>query len=123
MKMFFILMFTLSATVSCTSIRKLKMRLSDNPYQADLESPTRGKLAFSNNCTRCHGVDARGLNYSPGSKSVNPPDLIAYSKDRASQTIALHIAYGKNSDMPAFVSLLSKKEIWDISNYLKQISK
>ena len=108
---------------SCTTFKKIKMRLSSNPFKDDIYSPMRGKKIYLNHCSKCHGRDAKGPEEFDEVLSKRPANLVNYGKQYATQTVALHVAYGKGSDMPAFNDILSKNAIWDVSNYIKSLSK
>jgi mono/diheme cytochrome c family protein len=93
-----------------------------NPEPGDLTSATRGGMAFSQNCARCHGSGAKG----DGPEGVNlpsrPRDLTApRMHDLADGEIFQTISAGRGY-MPSWKSRLSELQIWDLVNYIRTLS-
>lgn len=48
----------------------------ENPVTADQDSVSRGQEMFLNNCTSCHGGDARGMSADAAGLSKASPNLV-----------------------------------------------
>ena len=77
-----------------------------------------GRMLFIENCSACHGRDARG-NHALGAPDLTDPDWL-YGGD--GKTILASITEGRNGVMPAFGSSKSGQEIRDIAHYVLSLS-
>jgi mono/diheme cytochrome c family protein len=101
----------------CTMSKKLALLSETNPFENDPLSVQRGEALYKNNCASCHGP--RGLGDGPeiGKLPITPASLIG----KSSNTAAVSITFGKGEFMPSFKDILSKDEIWDVSNYVASL--
>lgn len=100
-----------------------------NPLMGDTEALVRGREAYQALCSQCHGVDGRGdgseaVGFNPG-----PGDLTRNEIDSLSDGYLFwRVAEGGaidpfNSLMPAWGSLLSDTEIWELISYMRDLSR
>ncbi|MDZ7737081.1 MAG: cytochrome-c oxidase, cbb3-type subunit III [Gammaproteobacteria bacterium] len=84
---------------------------------ADSEDATKiGERLFSNYCATCHGADARGV---PGFPNLRDSEwLYGESAEKIHETIA----EGRQGMMPAWKETLSEKQIFDVAEYVRQLS-
>ena len=91
-----------------------------NPIPFEAESVSRGEAHYGKYCLGCHGAAAKGDGPMADKLPHRPADLIHAIADDPEGKLAWIIAngYGK---MPAWKSVLSEKDIWDVLNYLKML--
>jgi mono/diheme cytochrome c family protein len=95
----------------------------ENPYKDDSASVQRGAILFDFHCAGCHGAGAQGNGPEEPDLEVKPPNLRKFAATRSDSAIASKMMSGSFSGMPAHKSQLIDKEMWDIVNFLKAISK
>ena len=88
----------------------------------DETSIERGKKLFNNYCTQCHGETGEGNGALAKSKGLIPANLKNISKDTNNTYLVVQINKGKG-DMPQWEDFLSPKDAWDLSNYIRTLSK
>ncbi len=90
---------------------------------------TRGKPLYDTHCTVCHGADGRGVTAFAKTLSHPPADLAhhfhsrpgdgdAYLYWRVSEGGTVEPFKSAKSAMPAFKTLLSENQIWDVLAYV-----
>lgn len=99
-----------------------------NPLIGDAEALARGREAYQALCSQCHGTDGRGDGPDAVGYSPEPGDLTRNEMaSRSDGYLFWRIAEGGsfppfNSLMPAWGSLLSDTEIWELVSYLRDLS-
>ena len=83
-----------------------------------------GRQLYTDNCSRCHGIDGTGG--GDGGKALSPsPALLAYMINRpvsVDEYLLWSISDGGQqfeTEMPAFRSKLSRDEIWRIIAFMR----
>ena len=92
-----------------------------SPVQAMAADLTRGGQLFNLNCAACH---AGGANVLKSERSLSQDDLQAYLPNYLKgheSAIVAQVTYGRNA-MPAFLDILSEKEIEDVAAYVEDQS-
>jgi cytochrome c553 len=92
-----------------------------NPIKRNNNSITRGTVLYSKHCATCHGTEATGN--GPAGKALNPKpaDLKKMSGNHPDGDFAWKILNGRGA-MPAWESILSENQIWDLVNYIQSLS-
>ncbi|HLF71801.1 MAG TPA: CopD family protein [Dehalococcoidia bacterium] len=90
-----------------------------NPVPSSPESIQRGMMLFSNNCTQCHGESGTGDGPLAKTLTLPPANLYDHIPYHSDQFFFGVMTNGFTGIMPAFGSLLSEDERWDILNYLR----
>ena len=99
------------------SPRKAKIA---NPIAADQVSVDQGKQLYQRECENCHGKTGLGDGPEAADLDKKVPDFT--NADMWAQTdgaIRWKIRAGRRP-MPSFKKMLSKDEIWHVTNYLRQ---
>ncbi|NIP23546.1 MAG: cytochrome c [Phycisphaerae bacterium] len=95
----------------------------------DIESIQRGEAIYNAQCLACHGADGQGTGPVASSLDHMPADLNnnfhdepgmgdAYLFWRVSEGGAVEPFKSQNSAMPAFKSVLTESERWDVLAYI-----
>lgn len=108
---------------SCSHIKMGMFILKDNPGEGDTASIPRGKLAYEQNCARCHGASGDGTGEEGQYLEVKPTNFRSPVYTKSPARMGAHIAYGKGKFMPAFTDTLPEETIWDVSNFLWSLPK
>ena len=84
----------------------------------------RGRAVFTANCQKCHGPEAKGdgPDSDPRAPAADLTDEFRYELNPEG-ILYYKVAGGHPPEMPAFSSLLSKDQIWQVVEYLKSIRK
>lgn len=93
-----------------------------NPLADDTKATAKGKKIYVKICSTCHGNLGKGD--GPAGKELNPrPADHSGSKVQAQPDGILYykITKGRNA-MPAYATLLSKTERWQVINYIRTLS-
>lgn len=98
----------------------LKAAIAANPFPHSSESIVRGGLLWKQDCEACHGVAGRGDGAITASLRKHPKDLtkIATPPIFPDGVLAYRIANG-GEVMPAWKSVLSGDDIWDLVNFIR----
>jgi len=98
----------------------LKAAVAANPFPGSAPSVSRGGLLWKQDCEACHGVDGRGDGPVSASLRKRPKDLtrIALPPVFPDGIVAYRIANG-GEVMPAWKSVLSTDDIWDLVNFIR----
>jgi len=100
----------------------------ENPLAGDMEALGRGEQAYQALCSQCHGVSGKGDGQEAIGFDPAPGDLTRTAmKGVADGYLYWRIADGGAFDpyqsfMPAWGSLLSDTEIWELVSYLRVLS-
>jgi mono/diheme cytochrome c family protein len=100
----------------------LKAAFASNPIPRSLQSVNRGKLLFQQYCQACHGAEGRGDGPAAASLPQRPEDLtqIAPPPYFPDGVVAYRIENGGDV-MPAWKSILTTEEIWDLLNFIRSL--
>ena len=92
-----------------------------NPTAADDESISRGAAIFSQSCAVCHGDIGKGDGPGAAALSPKPADLHAdHVQGNSDGTIFWIVSHGREGTvMPAWNTLLSEEQRWDVVNFLR----
>ena len=90
-------------------------------YVRDESSIKRGKKLFMMHCQKCHGESGVGDGPLAKALKIKPANLRKLSHDISHSYILVQINKGKGS-MPQWMDFLTKKQSWDLTNYIKEIS-
>ena len=97
-----------------------------NPYASDPGSAERGRAIYQQYCQTCHGINgdgngpaAAGLRIRPATFR-NPQHFSAPGMDGAHFWVVQH--GGRAGGMPSWQGTLTDAQIWDVVNYVKQLS-
>jgi len=101
---------------------RLEARDRANPIAYGPPSIERGRALYALHCERCHGP--RGLGDGPDAAALeggagNLAERGAVLRDGS---IAYKIEHGQNL-MPPFAQELDANQIWDLTNYVKSLSR
>lgn len=105
--------------VDVSTLKKLGADwLNKNPYVGDQEAIRIGKSAFTQNCARCHGIDAISGGIAP--------DLRYLPKGQEGDEIFLQrIRHGSTRDgrvyMPPFEGVFPQEAMWAIRAWLDTV--
>jgi len=100
----------------------LRSAFLHSPIPPTAESIARGRQLFLKDCAVCHGSEGRGDGVA--TLPVRPDDLgkIAPPPVFPDGVVAYRIINGVKM-MPAFKSVLSENEIWDLLNFIRSLKK
>ena len=90
--------------------------LSENPYSGNERAIEIGGVGYSQNCARCHGIDAQSGGLAPDLRDIEP----------GAEGDEWYIDLTKNGyvqngveKMPAFDGILSQEAMWAIRAWLE----
>ncbi|NRA47441.1 MAG: c-type cytochrome [Oligoflexales bacterium] len=89
------------------------------PKLADADSAN-GKKLYTQHCQQCHGVSGKGDGVAAKDMETKPADLSSNSFHHK-RHFFFFISEGTNTGMPAWKSVLSQKEIFDLIAYIKTL--
>ena len=92
----------------------------DNPVRYDVDSVSAGKQLFEQHCQQCHGYYGEGNGIVGAMLDQRPANLLRLAGKQAEGAFAWKIRSGRG-DMPAFGSILSDMEIWQIVNFVASL--
>jgi mono/diheme cytochrome c family protein len=93
-----------------------------NPVASDAKSIAAGKDVYIAQCLECHGDTGKGD--GPSGKELSPKPTNLTDPNVTGQTdgaLFLKIKTGRNH-MPAFETLASENERWDVINYIRAMA-
>jgi mono/diheme cytochrome c family protein len=105
---------------------ELSAQAAGNPIPSSAESIKAGGLVFAKNCRACHGIQGKGDGTAipPG---VKPANLVAgqwkHGGTDADLFKTIKGGVGPAFDMQAWGDRLSDEEIWNVINYIRDLSK
>lgn len=101
--------------VDVSTLKPLGEKLLDeNPYRGDKEAIRVGASAYTQNCARCHGLEAISGGMSPDLRKMD----IDKETDKYYLEAVLH-GRARNGAvyMPPFQGIMSQEAIWAIRSY------
>ncbi len=91
-----------------------------NPIPLTPASVQAGEVVYTQNCVACHGANAQGDGPTGAFLSPHPANLTKASVwAQGEGAIFWKISHG-HSPMPEFADSLSRKQRWNVINYLKK---
>ncbi len=94
--------------------------LDENPYKGDTEAIKTGKYAYSENCARCHGLDAVSGGIAPDLRYLDDGmDGDEWFMER----IRNGAVRNGNVYMPPFEGVLTQEAMWAIRAYVSSLPK
>jgi mono/diheme cytochrome c family protein len=126
-----VLAASLAAGLNVSSIRKQLDRVDSwrapasaasksNPIPVTAASVRAGRSLFSTNCEACHGSNGTGDGPTGAFLSPHPANLTTASFwSQGEGAIFWKITHG-HSPMPSFRDALSRKQRWEVIDYLKK---
>jgi mono/diheme cytochrome c family protein len=101
-----------------SSIEKL-----NNPLTNIAKASQEGQKIFRSYCASCHGADGKANTQAAEGLNPKPANLtLAAVQNQTDGEIYWKITNGKGA-MPSFKSTLSKKQRWEIIDYIRTLSK
>lgn len=91
-----------------------------NPIRYDVDSVSKGGELFFRHCQGCHGYWGEGNGVIGPTLNGRPANLLRLAGNQSVGEFAWKIAEGRN-DMPAFRSILSQTEIWQVVNFVESL--
>jgi copper transport protein len=89
-----------------------------NPIAASAQSIAAGQQLYQQNCSRCHGINGDGKGPDAPSLPVAPADFRVHIPYHTDQLLFQFITNGIGTIMPAWGTVLSDDDRWNILNYL-----
>jgi cytochrome c553 len=106
----------------------MRYRDLENPLAGDAEALARGTEAYQALCSQCHGADGKGdgseaLGFDPAPGDLTRAAMAAQPDGYLYWRIADGGVFEPyNSLMPAWGTLLSETEIWELVSFLRDLS-
>jgi mono/diheme cytochrome c family protein len=94
-----------------------------DPEPVSESSIASGRALYRENCVACHGERGRGN--GPSAVGLDPPpaDLVLHVPQHTDGELFYMISRGvPNSAMPAWQSVLTDRERWEIAHYLRELA-
>jgi mono/diheme cytochrome c family protein len=97
-----------------------------NPLTNVAESADKGQILYQANCSSCHGQAGRGDGVVARSMEPKPENLAENQEDLGDDYLYWRIAEGGlfepfRSAMPAWKSLLTEEQIWQIITFIRTL--
>lgn len=89
----------------------------------DQASILRGQAVYAKHCQQCHGATGKGDGPLGKTKGLRPTNLSAVSKTLPNYYMVVQMNDGRKNGMPSWKDILDNQESWDVTNYIKALSK
>ncbi len=99
-----------------------------NPFASDSGAIQAGAQLYAANCAACHGAEAMGDGPAANSLNPRPQPLATEMKALQDDYLFWRVAEGGafppfSSAMPAWKTILSEEQMWQVIAYLRTLSK
>ncbi len=91
---------------------------SGNPIDSSPQSIAAGQQMYQNNCSRCHGINGDGKGTDAAALAKPPADFRVHVPYHTDQLLFNWITNGIGTIMPAWGTVLTEDDRWNIINYL-----
>ena len=91
-----------------------------NPVPKGQDSIERGEVLYRKYCASCHGKSGQGDGPLAHNLKPKPADLVERAAHHSNGDFAWKITNGRGA-MPAFKDQMSEDEIWDLTNFIKNL--
>ena len=88
----------------------------------DKKSEQRGQKLFVQHCQKCHGPKGFGNGPLAEKMKIKPANLTEIDLGTTNTYLVVQINKGRG-DMPAWQDFLTEKEMFDLTNYIRTLSK
>jgi len=113
------LLGSLAASTSLFAVPAFPTTYTTSPVPYTVDVVARGMGRFAQDCSSCHGADARGDGPAAATLSMKPMNLAEHALHHPEGNLFWWIAHGiPDTPMPAFSPRLSDNEIWEIVQFL-----
>ena len=110
---------SLAASTSLFAVPAFPTTYTNSPVPYTVGVVARGMARYAQDCSACHGADARGNGPAAASLAMKPIDLAEHALHHPEGNLFWWIAHGiPDTPMPAFSPPLSDNEIWEIVQFL-----
>lgn len=94
-----------------------------NPLKDNAAATAEGKKIYDNNCAVCHGAKGKGDGVAAAGLNKAPADhTSAAVQSQSDGAIFWKITQG-NNPMPAYKTIYSETQRWQLVNYIRTLSK
>lgn len=94
-----------------------------NPFTENANTLQRGAFVFANNCTPCHGTDAKGMGLVPQRGYPPPPSLLADHARNMKDGQMFHVLTFGQNNMPSHAGQLSRDDRWMAILYVRSLQR
>jgi mono/diheme cytochrome c family protein len=102
----------------------------NNPFSDNDEAIAAGKTIFETRCVACHGLEGKGDGPAAAALTPKPASLAdsTMMHDLSEGYLFWRVSEGGlnppfNSAMPAWKTILSEEEIWQVVSYVRALSR
>jgi putative copper resistance protein D len=107
------------ASTSLFAVPAFPTTFARSPVPYAVDAVARGASRFMQDCSGCHGADARGGGPAAAALPVKPPNLAEHALHHPQGNLFWWIAHGvSGTPMPAFSPQLSDRSIWELVQFL-----
>ncbi|MCC2655201.1 MAG: cytochrome c-550 PedF [Panacagrimonas sp.] len=104
--------------VDVAKLKKLSGEQSENPYRGNKDAVAVGASAYSQNCARCHGLQAVSGGIAPDLRLL---PVGAEGDEYFSQKVRKGVVRNGVTYMPPFGSVFSEEAIWALRTYIESV--
>ena len=116
-----IIAVVLASLFACSPYNPVQMAGTANPLPNTPAVVMAGRALFEQRCVLCHGSQGKGDGPAAASLPHSPANLRLLD-NKLEGLVAMRIARGGNG-MPAWEGVLTEDEIWQLTRYIKAISR
>ncbi len=92
--------------------------VSGNPIDSSPQSIAAGQQLYQQNCSRCHGINGDGHGTDAANLTTQPADFRVHIPYHTDDLLFRFISNGIGTIMPAWGTVLTEDDRWNILNYL-----
>jgi len=120
-RLLIIIATALVSLFACSPYNPVQMAGTANPLPNTPAIVSAGRALFEQHCMLCHGTTGKGDGPAAASLPHAPANLRLLD-NKLEGLVAMRIARGGNG-MPAWQEVLTEEEIWQLTRYVKTISR